>query len=280
MKKGACLPVLSSLQMLFCLTAVLVFSGCCELLGGDFCDDTPTPEMPTRTHTKTPVPPGPSWTPTKTPAATSTPVPDPSWTPTRTPAATSTPVPGPSWTPTRAPAATSTPVPDPSWTPTRTPVPAYSQTPTPTPTCRPIGTKECEDFSRKQEGYKQPRGNASGRSTWRISSMPVTNSYIEHDFCFSRTEMYSFWLIYSNDNSSNKPTERVQFYMDGSLKGQFVSGNTSVPGNPGAGWNNFFESPVLTLGVVTVGIHTLRLALEPGVGDGYGFEFDVVHVSP
>ena len=217
------------------------------------CDPTPTPTLvPTNTW---------SPQPTDTPSPPFTPTPNYTFTPTRTPTRSPTPtlVPTNTWSP------QPTDTPSPSFTPT--PI-----TPSPTPTQPPL-QKECENFDRKGEGLVMNRTNASQGLTWRIPGPVTSNSWIEHDFTFSEAGNYNCWLRYSNDNSPD-PTETVMIYLDDQLKDSFVSDDT---GDFGLGWNIFHESPLLSLGEVLPGVHTIKLFLV--LGDDNGFEFDVFHIE-
>jgi hypothetical protein len=78
---------------------------------------------------------------------------------------------------------------------------------------------------------------------------------------------------YSNDDTG--VGDDVEVRVDGAVVGTFHTQNT---GSGGAGWNVFVEAPLLSVGALAAGPHTITLRIV--TSDGFGVDLDRLTLIP
>lgn len=123
---------------------------------------------------------------------------------------------------------------------------------------------EAEDFTSKQGGTIDYKTNASNTKTIGGGWGRLQSDYAVYSVFLYESPNMTFKMRYSDDVPSNI----VDIYLDGELKGAFSSEGTN-------GWNSFKDTDIVDLGAVSTGDHELKLVSR---GGSYGINLDILHL--
>jgi hypothetical protein len=129
--------------------------------------------------------------------------------------------------------------------------------------------REAEDAPAGTGGSRIPRGNASRGLVWHLNLGEEARYTIPVEV----PEAYTLVVRYSNDDTG--VGDDVEVRVDGAVVGTFHTQNT---GSGGAGWNVFVEAPLLSVGALAAGPHTITLRIV--TSDGFGVDLDRLTLIP